>query len=318
MGADFSNNSVLLDWNERIWQGSSVQDLEKLCRSLKIDGELWAVDFLRFVCKGQDVFISSAYSGQANPCYSDEEYQKLRKALKSHPTRRKAYLQVDDMHVILSDYLCVFWKSLTVCPSLINNIRRELSWFEKLQEAETLIYQDDLTGLFNYRYLEILLESEVRRSQRFQIPFSLIFLDVDNFKLINDTHGHLVGSSMLKQVARVIGLAVREVDSVFRYGGDEFVVLALGANTALGLVIGERIRAAVEGYDFSAIKPGIQTTLSVGVASCPEQGRSPQELLQFADRAMYASKSNGKNRVTRYIEGENHEFRSKISEKVLG
>lgn len=181
---------------------------------------------------------------------------------------------------------------------LVRQLQSECRWFCKLDRTQALLYRDDLTGLFNYRYLDIALDSELRRAQRFQTCFCLLFIDLDDFKAVNDKHGHLVGSSLLKQVAEVLQASLREVDSVIRYGGDEYIVILLGANSKRGLLTAERLRRNIETATFR-LDGGLQLsiTASVGVASYPEHGRDKETLIKLADETMYRSKRGGKNRV---------------------
>lgn len=182
---------------------------------------------------------------------------------------------------------------------LVQILQAEARWHRKLAGTQSLLYIDDLTGLFNHRYLEICLENELRRADRFQNNFCMMFIDLDSFKPVNDVHGHLSGSSVLRQVADVIKDAVREVDIPIRYGGDEFVVLLLGASSSKGLLAAERVRRAIERTPFKVEGGGVaHVTASIGIASYPEHGRTKEALLKIADDSMYKSKKTGKNRVT--------------------
>lgn len=184
---------------------------------------------------------------------------------------------------------------------LVNAFQREAFWYRKLDKTQALLYRDDLTELFNYRYFEVALENEIRRAERFDLTFTLLFIDLDSFKPINDKFGHLAGSSVLKQVAFLIRDAVREVDIPIRYGGDEFVVLLLGADGSIGKTVAERIRSNIEKTSF-VLDSGdrVKLTASIGVASYPENGTTKSVLVQLADESMYKSKKSGKNKVSTY------------------
>ncbi len=181
---------------------------------------------------------------------------------------------------------------------LISQMSRQIKWIKRLDNTQALLYRDDLTNLFNYRYLEIYLESEIRRAHRFESSFSLLFIDVDHFKSINDQYGHQVGSQVLKMVADLLQKSLRAVDTVIRYGGDEFIVVLLGATSSAGLYAGERIRKIIESNIF-IIKniPPIKLTLSIGVAAFPEHAQDKESLIKLADSCMYQGKRAGKNRV---------------------
>ncbi|MGE0172221.1 MAG: GGDEF domain-containing protein [Oligoflexales bacterium] len=185
-----------------------------------------------------------------------------------------------------------------VLAFLALQLQQGLRWILKLDKTQALIYLDDLTNLYNYRYLDLALEAEIRRSQRFGTPFCLLFIDLDNLKPINDKFGHIAGSQVLKHIAQVLKEDLREVDSVFRYGGDEYVVLLLEANTNVGRITAERIRQKIESTEFR-VEDGhtVNVTASIGVANCPEHGKDKATLLRLADESMYRSKKSGKNRV---------------------
>jgi diguanylate cyclase (GGDEF)-like protein len=166
------------------------------------------------------------------------------------------------------------------------------------QRAEQLTITDDLTQLFNSRYLNLYMGRELKRCKRHGIPLSVIFLDLDGFKGINDRHGHLAGSRTLTEVGTILGKAVRESDILARYGGDEFVVVLPETPPSGALVIAERIRKAIEAHPFLA-EDGLNAHISasLGVASYPENGLSPEALIQKADQAMYRVKDKNKNGI---------------------
>ncbi|HYO57767.1 diguanylate cyclase [Archangium sp.] len=168
----------------------------------------------------------------------------------------------------------------------------------RIAEVEDLAYLDDLTHLFNTRYLHLVLDREVKGAQQTQSVFSLLFLDLDYFKSINDTHGHLVGSQLLVEMARVLKGCVRDHDVAVRYGGDEYVVLLRSTDSGGALKVAERIRRTVENHRFLA-REGHSLALStcIGVASFPEHAQDKSTLLDLADRAMYRGKKGTRNVV---------------------
>jgi len=166
------------------------------------------------------------------------------------------------------------------------------------QKVEELSITDDLTKLFNTRYLNRSIDIEIQRSLRYGASVSLIFMDIDDFKKVNDGHGHLVGSKMLVEVGQILIRNLRSIDVVVRYGGDEFVIVLPHTPAAAATQIAERIRKSVE-KNFFLEKDGygLRITASFGVASYPGTARSKEELLRLADEAMYKVKYHTKNGV---------------------
>jgi diguanylate cyclase (GGDEF)-like protein len=170
---------------------------------------------------------------------------------------------------------------------------------EHLHEAERLSMTDALTGIGNRRFLELTLSKEVERSRRYERGLSVLMVDIDRFKPINDRHGHDLGDRVLTAVAhRIEGSIRNEIDTVVRFGGEEFLVLLPETGPAGALAVAERIRKAVAGEPFGALfGASIPVTVSVGLASYPEHARDAHDLVRFADLAMYRAKRNGRNRV---------------------
>jgi two-component system cell cycle response regulator len=169
--------------------------------------------------------------------------------------------------------------------------------------AKELLNIDELTGLYNYRYLEIALEREIRRAERYGLSMSVLFLDVDMLKAVNDRYGHLVGSRVLKEVAAVIKKSVREVDIVIRYGGDEYTIILIETGRQGAAVVAERIRRTIANTTlFIDEKLNVNLTVSLGFACFPEDSQSKLELLEMADRAMYHGKERGRNIVSHISE----------------
>lgn len=165
------------------------------------------------------------------------------------------------------------------------------------QTAELTII-DELTDTYNYRYFVQKLQEEKKRALRYSLPLSIIMVDIDWFKKLNDSYGHETGNSVLRELSRVIKGCIRDVDIFCRYGGEEFIVILPQTPQAEAAIIGERIRAAVEQ---TIIDPGaagkVKVTVSVGISSYPENGKSQEDLVSIADQALYRAKESGKNLV---------------------
>jgi diguanylate cyclase (GGDEF)-like protein len=163
-------------------------------------------------------------------------------------------------------------------------------------EAEQLLLTDDLTKMRNARYLREALISEIKRARRYNTQVSLLFLDLDNFKQVNDEHGHLVGSHVLVEAAGAILGGVRNTDTVARFGGDEFVVLLPETASERAEQVAERIRERIAAHIFTGGRRlALRVTASFGVASFPAHAQSPQRLIAAADTAMYRAKALNKN-----------------------
>ncbi len=174
---------------------------------------------------------------------------------------------------------------------------------EELELANTKLYElsctDGLTGVFNRRHFDSSLEAEVSRNARYGTPVSLILVDVDHFKQVNDRHGHTVGDDVLREIASVLKGVVRKADIVARYGGEELAVILTNTREAGAMILAERLRAAIERVDHRAREGTFKTTASFGVSSLDDRApdMSMAELLIRADEALYSSKRAGRNRV---------------------
>jgi len=169
-----------------------------------------------------------------------------------------------------------------------------------VQRAEALSVTDDLTQLYNSRYMTQVLRRETKRASRSGRPLSLLFIDLDGFKRINDTYGHLYGSRALVEAGALIRQCARETDVVARFGGDEFALILPDTGSEGAAAVGERIRDRVNAHAFLQGLE-IHLTVSVGVATLPDVAASADGLVQAADEAMYHVKERGKNGI--YIAG---------------
>jgi two-component system cell cycle response regulator len=188
--------------------------------------------------------------------------------------------------------------SLNVVKAALEPAAIALDNAVRMQRAEALSVTDDLTQLYNSRYLAQVLRRETKRATRSGRPLSLLFIDLDGFKSINDTHGHLFGSRALVEAATVIRGSARETDVVARFGGDEFALVLPDTGADGAYAVGERIRDRIADHIFLTGEGlTIRLTASVGVATLPDVAISADELVHAADAAMYVVKARGKNGI---------------------
>ena len=166
------------------------------------------------------------------------------------------------------------------------------------EQATSLGGTDELTKLHNTRFLEQALDREARRCRRYGSIMALIFLDLDDFKRINDQHGHPLGSQCLAELAQIMLKSVRDVDILARYGGDEFVVILPETTVSTARAVADRLHEAITSHIFLS-EEGIEArlTASIGIAGFPDHALSKEELLRKADEAMYRAKAAGPNRI---------------------
>jgi diguanylate cyclase (GGDEF)-like protein len=157
-----------------------------------------------------------------------------------------------------------------------------------------------LTGLYNHRYFREALEQELSRADRHKRPFSLVFMDVDHFKMFNDSNGHLAGDEALKGLSKIFRENKRASTIVARYGGEEFVALLPETSKDKALEYAELVRGRVEAArfrDYEGRELG-KVTISLGVSTFPDDGTNTKILMEYADRALYKAKEAGRNRVS--------------------
>jgi diguanylate cyclase (GGDEF)-like protein len=169
---------------------------------------------------------------------------------------------------------------------------------ERFLQAREKAFVDDVTGLYNARYLLSALDREVNRASRAQSKLSVLFLDLDRFKAVNDRYGHLIGSRVLRELGALLQESVRAIDTVGRYGGDEFTILLVDTGLEGARAVADRIRQSVADKGFGAERGlDLRLTISIGVATFPMHGETRERLLDLADKAMYLAKALGRNLV---------------------
>jgi diguanylate cyclase (GGDEF)-like protein len=192
---------------------------------------------------------------------------------------------------------CFVWLSCMLSLQAVNDVRRVI-----LLEQENIT--DPLSGIYNRRYMDRRLEEEFAKVQRYQTPVSILLIDIDHFKQINDTFGHPAGDHVLGYLGKLTLNAIRVSDIAARYGGDEFLIIAPNTPLSMAGVLAERLRQQIESHELVLTsEPGkrqeIRVTVSIG-AAVSNPNSSIQKLIQDADEALYCAKLDGRNRVVAY------------------
>ena len=172
----------------------------------------------------------------------------------------------------------------------------ELAHLARVHERLSLANKDPLTGLLTRLYLDEELPGVVTRHEHANLPLSAVFLDVDHFKRVNDTWGHGVGDEVLRAVARLMALAVRDADTCVRYGGEELLALLPNCDELGAVQMAERLRTSIVNHDWSHYAEPLKVTASLGVAQ-HKAGEQTREWLECADKALYSAKTTGRNRT---------------------
>ena len=200
----------------------------------------------------------------------------------------------DGDKIVIGDHLFRF--------DMLDEIDREFQ-----QQIHRLIAHDELTGLLTSKSFFSELRREAARAEAESRPFCVLMMDLDHFKEVNDTYGHLVGSKTLEDTGRIIKDALRAGDVAARFGGEEFAAFLLDANYAQGLIAAERVRVAMAQHQFSSRRMNSteapsthQVTISIGVAAFPDDATDPIQLVELADSALYRAKRSGRNRICAY------------------
>jgi diguanylate cyclase (GGDEF)-like protein len=223
------------------------------------------------------VLITSVYIYMGHPLYTDITF---------------SLQNFGRLMTIFTPYLLVAYLT-TMLSADLHYARR---MFKHLSET------DDLTGLDNIRAFNDALEQEIKKSNRYQRVFSMLMIDADNLKEVNDNYGHEAGDRLIKAMANTIQSCMRESDTLARYGGDEFIALLAETDQQHAIEAAERIRKAVENTAFDMDGQQIKSTVSIGISSFPQQAENMMDLLRKSDQALYTSKNEGRNRVTLFNE----------------
>jgi diguanylate cyclase (GGDEF)-like protein len=189
--------------------------------------------------------------------------------------------------------------------SIITVILINLFYFSKIQKyikkVEHLNIVDPMTGLYNRRFLENFIEKLISQAQRQEDPITILMIDIDFFKKVNDTYGHDVGDRVITTVAEVLQKSIRKSDLAIRYGGEEFMLLLHSANHKDAYIIAQKIKDTFESIEFhSNNEENFHKTLSIGISEFPKDADSIWECIKLADKALYVAKTTGRNKIVTY------------------
>jgi diguanylate cyclase (GGDEF)-like protein len=208
--------------------------------------------------------------------------------LKQRKEMSESFKRPVNLLTAICDYFLTIKKSFNY-PKVVE--------FKVFEEANHFSKCDSLTGLYNRGYFEESLNGEISRARRYDTEFSILFLDMDDFKKVNDTLGHLAGDYVLKKVANLITNEKREEDVVARYGGEELMVILPETNKINTIIKAERIRKKIQNMELVFNGKKIDISVSGGIATFPQDAMEANELIHCADQALYRAKSEGKNRI---------------------
>ena len=282
------------------------QSLLKLLESDPPDEERLLSEFEEYRRAGQPVY-ACLLSILTHLSFAEAEAYRHWRRIQAHRDRLRSALRRDvGLRVALLDYF------VNVNRELHNPKVIEIAIYERTERSAVT---DGLTGLFNHGYFIQALKREVMRARRHDLKLSLAMFDLDDFKRVNDTRGHLEGDRILMKTAAVIRQSLREIDTAARYGGEEFAVLLPETSRAGAHVVADRIRRRIEDRFRRQRAPG--ETISGGVATYPEDATSPEDLLRRADEGLYRSKAAGKNRITMVGGERRRHLRVPVSHPLL-
>lgn len=187
--------------------------------------------------------------------------------------------------------------------SMLTLYRAFFKNYERYELTRQLTYVDDLTTVYNRRYLERFIDRLINSSKAKNSCFSIIFLDIDNLKEVNEEYGHLIGSKVIRKISEILKIGIRAFDRVFRFGGDEFSIILPMTDIEGAFLVAERIRRTIEtqSLHFESIDTDLHISVTMGIATYPEHGTDSNELLANSDKAMYLAKQKGKNRIEKFI-----------------
>lgn len=274
---------------EPSWSSELSQQLYELLNARDLDGSEFAEGLQQLTAESGDEVYSELLYLLCHLRFEAEEAKSHWQGIGEHREHMAAAMKAPvDLRAALVSYF------LDTHPLLESPTVIEL---RLLESARSFAFRDSLTGLFNYRFYQEFLPRELWRADQYNNPLSLVVIDVDDFKIYNDHHGHEEGNVALSKIAVLLEQELRKVDIAVRYGGEEFVLILPATSKTGAEIVAERVREAIENEEMHR---GERLTVSIGVATYPADATSERDLIRHADRAMYDAKAKGKNQVELY------------------
>lgn len=297
---DISSLQKALSFLVELRINGSLMDWEL---SLPLDGKLVLAHCAGFVLEGNLLIMAARTHHDIHHLFNEmmrinnEQMSRLRQLSKDQAELARVQPQRENRH----------FDELTKLNNELVTLQRDLTRknieLERLNaEVQRLAITDSLTGLYNRRGFFELSHREVERAKRFDHIFSIIILDIDHFKGINDTHGHEIGDQVLEKLARRLGAQLRKVDILGRYGGEEFVLLLPETSGTSARAVAERLLGCIADEPIETSQSSLNVTISLGLASLSDNAITLEDLLRRADQALYKAKESGRNCVCVYDE----------------
>jgi diguanylate cyclase (GGDEF)-like protein len=294
-------NKILIVDDEAATREALMRTLRGDFEILQADGPKQALEILR---KTKDVAIIIADQVMEEGLGTDlliqvkDTYPQIVRVIISGQIDLAAMMvAVNKAHV--HRFIMKPWENDLLRVNLLEALQQHRDLSQMLHN-EKLAITDPVTQIHNHRYFQERFREEFRRAERHGRPLSLIMIDVDHFKAFNDKFGHPEGDRALQEIAQSLKVATRDIDTVCRYGGEEFALILPETEPTVGIEVAERIRSRLENTPVGGNKKTPHViTLSIGVAGFPENGKTPEDIIDAADQALYAAKREGRNRVVR-------------------
>ncbi len=259
---------------------SDVDKNAELCRAFRTQNEVLSIDF-KDVCH-----FCKTNSGTEYLCIPFDINSELAIVISIYTNDMDKYNQIQSTLVDIENYL-----------EAAKPVLESKFLMQKLKESSL---KDGLTGLYNRRFLENFIEKFAKQADRAEKSYAVLMIDIDFFKMVNDTYGHDVGDTVIKELARILKTNIRSADMAIRYGGEEFLVLLYNPEKSKVLDIAQNLADKFKNIEFQAGNVSFKKTLSIGIAYYPQQAESLWQAIKFADTALYAAKESGRDKIVEF------------------